>query len=130
MKKKTKKKQKKNSKPKLSKGEQKAMDKLAKRKDISIANADKGSAVVIMYIEKCINKANSQLSDKHNYKVLQEDPTLQHSNLVNLLSKTLADRLKSVNPKLPKFYISPKICKENNPGRPVINSINCHTSKI
>ena len=104
-------KKKKNAKPSLSKGEQKAMDKLAKRKDISIANADKGSAVVIMYIEKCINKANSQLSDKHNYKALQEDPTLQHSNLVNL-SKTLTDRLKSVNPKLPKFYISPKICKE------------------
>ena len=30
-----------------------------------------------------INEANGQLSDKHNYKKLQEDPTLQHSNLVN-----------------------------------------------
>ena len=30
----------------------------------------------------------------------------------------------------PKFYITPKILKENNPGRPVINSINCHTSEI
>ena len=70
-----------------------------------------------------INEANGQLSDKRNYKKLQEDPTLQHSNLVNdtigrfkkenLLSKKLADGLKSVNPKTLKFYISPKIRKEN-----------------
>ena len=37
-----------NPKPNLSKGEQKAMEELAKRKDIIITNADKGSAVVIM----------------------------------------------------------------------------------
>ena len=93
-----------------------------------------------MDVEKYINEANRQLSDKHNYKKLQEDPMLQHSNLVNdtidrfkkenLLSKKLADGLKSVNPKTPKFDISLKIHKENNPGRPVINSINCHTSEI
>ena len=28
------------------------------------------------------------------------------------------------------FYISHKIHKRNNPGRPVINSINCYTSEI
>ena len=90
-----------------------------------------------MDVEKYINEANCQLSDKRNYKNLQEDPTLQHSNLVNdiidrfkkenLLSKKLADGLKSINSKRPQFYISPKIHKESNPGRPVINSINCHT---
>ena len=36
-----------------------------------------------MDAEKYINEANQQLSDKLNYKKLQEDPTLQHSNLVN-----------------------------------------------
>ena len=130
----------KNPKPNLSKGEQKAMEELAKRKDIIINNADKGSAVVIMDIEKYINEANCQLSDKRNYKKLQEDPTLQHSNLVNdtidrfkkenLLSKKLADGLKTVNPKTAMFYISPKIHKGNNPGRPVTKSINCHTTEI
>ena len=35
-----------------------------------------------------------------------------------------------MNPKRPKFSISPKILKENNPGRPVINSIKYHTSEI
>ena len=93
-----------------------------------------------MDVEKYIKEVNRQLSDKRNYKTLQEDATLQQSNLVNdtidrfkkenLFSKILADGLKSVNPKPPKFYISPKIHKENNPGRPVINSINCHTSEI
>ena len=78
-----------------------------------------------------ITEANRQLSDKRTYKSLQENPTLQDSNLVNdtidrfkkanLLSKKLAGELKSVNPKPPKFYISPKIH---------INSINCHTSEI
>ena len=56
--------------------------------------------------------------------------TIDRFKKENLLSKKLADGLKSVNPKTPKFYISPKIHKENNPGRPVINSINCHTSEI
>ena len=45
----------------------------------------------------------------------------------------LKNWLTDLNPstqKIPKFYISPKTHKENNPGRPVINSINCHTSEI
>ena len=115
------------------------MEELAKRKDIT-TNADKGGTAVIMKVETYINEANRQLSDKRNYKKLQKDPTLQHNNLVNdiidrfkkenVLFKKLADGLKSVIPKIPKFYISPKIHKENNPGRPVINSINCHTSEI
>ena len=56
--------------------------------------------------------------------------TIDRFKKENLLSKKLADGLKSVNPKTPKSYISPKIHKENNPGRPVINSINYHTSEI
>ena len=116
------------------------MEELAKRKGIIITNADKDSAVVITDVEKCINEANCQLSTKHNYQNLQEDPTLQHSNLVNdtierfkkenLLSKNLPDGMKSFKPKTQKFYISPKIYKENHPERPIINSINCHTSEI
>ena len=130
----------KNLKPNLSKGEQKTMEELAERKDVIITNVDKGGTVVIMDVEKYINKAKHQLSDKPNYKMLQQDPMLQHKDLVNdridrfkkenLLSKKQADGLKSFNSKHPKFYSSPKIHKENNPGRPMINSINCHTSKI
>ena len=42
----------KNPKPNLSKGEQKTMEELAKRKDIIITNADKGGAVVIMDVDQ------------------------------------------------------------------------------
>ena len=38
--------------------------------------------------------------------------------------------LKIFSLKTPKFYITPKIHKENNPERPVINSINCHIFEI
>ena len=83
----------KNPKPNLFKEEQKVMEELAKRKDIIITNADKGGAVVVVDVEKYINKANCQLSDKRNYKKLQEDPILQHSNLVN----DTIDRFKNEN---------------------------------
>ena len=56
--------------------------------------------------------------------------TLDWFKTKNLLSKKTAERLKVVNPKTPKFYIAPKINKEKNPRKPVINSINCHTSEI
>ena len=42
------------------------MEDLVKRKDITITNADKGGAVVILDVEKYINEANPQLSDKRN----------------------------------------------------------------
>ena len=116
------------------------MEELAKRKDIIITNAEKGDAVVMMGLYKYIKEANHQLCDKRNYNTLHEDPTLQHSNLVNdtndrikkenLLSKKLVDGLKSVNPKPPKFYISPIMHKENNPAKPAINSTNYPTSEI
>ena len=80
-----------NPKPKLFKGEQNAIEELAKRKDIIITNSDKGSAVVIMEVEKYINEANRQLSYKCNYKKLQEDPVQKYSNLVNNLKNWLAD---------------------------------------
>ena len=38
--------------------------------------------------------------------------------------------MKVGSPKTPRFYIQSKIHKEVNPGRPVISSLNCHTSKI
>ena len=48
----------KNPNPNLSKGEQKAMEELAKRKNVIITNVDKGSAVVVMDVENYINEAN------------------------------------------------------------------------
>ena len=73
------------------------MEDLVKRKDIIITNANNSRAVVIMDVEKYVNKANRQLSDKRSYKKLQEYLTLQYSNLVN----DTIDRVKKENP-LPK----------------------------
>ena len=47
-----------------------------------------------------------------------------------LNSKKTEHGLKISNPKAQKFYITPKIHKPNNPGRPMITSIECHTSEI
>ena len=48
----------------------------------------------------------------------------------NLFSKKTAEGLKVIKPKTPKFNITHKINKENKPGKPVNNIINCHTSEI
>ena len=71
------------------------------------------------------------MSGKDNCKQLPNDTTLQSKNL---LSKKTGKGLKIFNPNTPKFYIAPKIHKKKkkkkNLGRPVLNSINCHTSEI
>ena len=35
--------------------------------------------------------------------------------------------LRPVNSRTPVFYVLPKIHKTNNPGRPVVSSVNSHT---
>ena len=124
------------------------MKHLAERRDITIITTDKGGAVVILDTENYLKEVNHQLSDKNNYKTLQTDPTLQHIKMVNdildrfrnenLFSKNTAEEQNVINPKTPKFFVTPNIRKENHPGkhpkkipgRPVINSIYCHTSEI
>ena len=82
-----------------------------------------------------MRETNRQLSDKTNHEILQKTPlfntiklndTLDRCKSENLLPKKTAEGMNVINP---KFYIAPKIGKENNRGRPVINSINCHTSR-
>ena len=46
------------------------------------------------------------------------------------LDADMAEGLKPIEPKTPRFYLLPKIHKEGNPGRPVISSVDCHTSRI
>ena len=110
------------------------------RNDIIICNADKGGAVVIIDIDDYIKEAMRQLSDTKHYKELPNDPTTLHCELVNntinkfkndgLLEDKLAEGLKVTEPRTPLFYLLPKIHKKNNPGRPVISSIDYHTSNI
>ena len=75
-------------------------------------------------------KALRQL-EKRNY--IQNDPTLQHNKLVSdtinpfrkekLLPNNIANGSSTTNPRTEKRYMSPKVHKPNNPGRPVISSV-------
>ena len=124
----------------ISNSERIALRNLKMRKDIVITKADKGGAVVIWDTTDYLKEAYSQLDDKKTYSKLDEDPTDRNTKIVidtiqKLKSeKKITDRLAlQLTPEktvTPNFYMLPKIHKSGNPGRPVINSCNCHTTNI
>ena len=124
----------------LSKQEERDLEDLAKRTDIIICKADKGGATVILDVKDYIREANRQLDDRNFYRKLDTDPTENHRDLVNHaidtlhkykhLEEKLSTGLKLSIARTPQLYLLPKIHKAGNPGRPVVSSIDCHTSKI
>ena len=124
----------------LSTKERKALKDLSSRDDIIITKADKGGATVTMDVNDYVDEANRQLQDTQYYRKLNYDPTEDHANIIrntleefkknNELDEDIAEGLKPLEPRTPRFYLLPKIHKENNPGRPVISSVDCHTSRI
>ena len=123
-----------------TKQEKAAMEELKSRDDLVITKADKGGAVVIMDVDDYVKEANRQLDDSTFYKKLPQDPTPIHEERINntiskfkdegLITEKVAEGLKTNNPKTSKFSLNPKIHKEGNPGRPVINSMDCHSANI
>ena len=96
--------------------------------------------MLVLDIKDYIDEANRQLNNTNNYKQLDFDPTelntekikskmnkLKNENLLNL--KTASSLLEEKT-QTPEFHLLPKIHKANNPGRPVISSVNSHTSRI
>ena len=87
-----------------------------------------------------VKEAERQCNNKENYRKIYYDPTTAKSGTIhkvisrfqkeNLPSKNIFEGLRTENPKAPYFYLKPNINKEDNPGRPAISSINCHTTKI
>ena len=124
----------------LSKKEEDALQNLSKRDDIIITKADKGGAVVIVDVDDYIQEANRQLDNKEFYKKLTIDTTeisrIKVNRTINelksshLLNEKIANDLLSSEAKTPQFKMLPKVHKEGNPGRPVVSSIDCHTTKI
>ena len=116
------------------------MQELESRNDIVITDADKDGAVVILDVEGYVKEAQKQFNNKENYRKINYDPTTVNNETIhkftlrfqkeNLLSKNISEGLKTDNPKTPHFYLKRKVDKEDNPGRSVISSINCHTSKM
>ena len=72
-----------------------------------------------------IREANRQLSDINFYTKLPSDLTSVNAKIINetinkfvkenLLAKNLGKSLINEEPKTPKFYLNPKVHKENNP---------------
>ncbi|XP_066925555.1 uncharacterized protein [Clytia hemisphaerica] len=124
----------------LKKEEREALEQLRRKEDIIITNADKGGAVVIQDVADYINEALRQLNDQTFYKECDQDLTPKHNKKIQdiieslrkskLLDDKTTEMLTETQPKTPKFYTTPKIHKPDNPGRPVISSINCHTARI
>ena len=98
-----------------------------------IKKADKGGAVVIVDVKYYTREAESQLKNKYNYDRLKHDSTETRNRLVNdtierskkqkMMKETVAEGLKTENPRTPKFYLRPKIHKRGKPGRPVVSSV-------
>ena len=86
------------------------------------------------------NEINRQLNDTNNYEQFNLDPTDLHTEKIkseinnlkyeNLLTSKTANSLLEGKKQTPEFHLLPKMHKANNPGRPVISSVNCHTNRI
>ena len=122
----------------LTKGEIDSLYELKNRDDIIVTKADKGGAVVIMNVDDYIKEANRQLNNTEFYTKLITNPTTTNYDIVNntiqtfvkekLLPEQVAKALVVDNPKTARFYLLPKVHKENIPGRPITNAINSPTS--
>ena len=89
-----------------------------------------------------ISVAESQLSDGRFYKEVSTDLTERHTLMVNTylegltqsgqITTKLKNKLITVEPKTPHFYLLPKIHKGGNPppGRPIVSANACATKKI
>ena len=49
---------------------------------------------------------------------------------LNIIDETTYNNLQTKTPRIPTFYLLPKIHKQHNPGRPIVNGIGSVTEKI
>ena len=87
-----------------------------------------------------INLSKAILSIQQKFEFLIHDPRYEHMKIVNgtietfhhqqVFAKSIANNLKTTNVKAPHFYITPKVHKKYVPGRSLVSSIDCHTSKL
>ena len=56
--------------------------------------------------------------------------TIEKYTVEKLIPSKIGEALKTRNPKTPRFYMLPKVHTPNNPGRPVVSSVACHSSLI
>ena len=90
-----------------------------------------------MNADDYVAEANRQLSDSKFYKKLTHNTTPVHAERMNNAIEKLKEGLIKENiakgsyeSKTCKFTLNPKIHKEGNQGRPVISSVDYHSSDI
>ena len=96
-----------------------------------ILPADKGKATVIMDTQEYKDKVNRMLSDKKTYEPLKKDPTdTYRRKLIALLkplkeqgklSKQQYENLYPTSDITPRLYCTPKVHKEGNPLRTIVD---------
>ena len=121
----------------LTEGEQSALKVLQSRQDIVITSADKGGAVVVWRQDLYKTEALRQLSDVVFYQEIAKAttkeetmPKTRYKGIKDGLLPDEATRLVSQEPGEPRFYLLPKIHKQNNPGRLIVSACSCPTSLI
>ena len=80
------------------------------------------------------------MNNKEDYHQISKDQTAANNETVNnvierfqkenIITKNVAEGLKTTSSRTPRFYIQPKIHKQGNPGRLVISFVNHRTSNI
>lgn len=117
----------------LTKEETEALNWLSKNDDIIVKRADKGGAVVVWGREQYITEAKRQLDNSEYYQPLPSNPIdqikrglgqiLLQAKTEDWITQKEHDFLLSNSPRIPCFYMLPKIHKDlsNPPGRPIIS---------
>ena len=112
---------------------------LRNNKEYVIKSADKGGAIVVWRRDLYVQEAMRQLSNDEFYSRLETDPTPDQQDNISRTVKELihagalpsnAANLIQDNPQCATFYLLPKIHKVDNPGRPIVSTINCPTELI
>ena len=123
----------------FSLSEKQALLHLNKRDDIIIKPADKGGAVVVWSRPLYDAETDRQLSDSRFYECLDHDPVKEYQHVIKSAVKQMiqanelpasAKNLILQTPRTSRFYLLPKIHKENNPGIPIVSACNCPTENI
>ena len=124
----------------LTKNETEALKDQSIRNDIIITKADKGGAPVLIDVNDYVHETNQQFNNKEFYKEIPDDPTelnrkkseqcIKELKSARLLDEKIATKLEVQEAKTLTSIMFPKIHKPENPGRPVISFINCHTTSI
>jgi hypothetical protein len=124
----------------LSSDELETLKILSKKKDLVIAKADKGNAVVVQDKDEYINKMVEVLSDKSKFECIPDDPTIEREaklqrsllslNKAGNLPTHIYNKIRPTGSRIGTLYGLRKVHKGINPppaGRPIISAIGTYT---